>query len=141
MSFYPRRRRQAPPIIIISLIDVLIVMLVFLLVTTTFRSQPAVKLELPESSQGLKAGAGAEKPPLEVTIAAGEPHFYVGTRPVTEVKLLSELKSAAAADPDVHLILRADREARWGLVVKARDFAQQAKIKSVKAYTKAAGGR
>ena len=136
MKFYPRRRRTAPAIIIISLIDVLIVMLVFLMFTTSIKNTPAVKLELPESSDSPKAGASAEKPPMIVTIAKSAPHFFVGNRAVTGDKLLGELQAAKQQDPQIRLVLRADREAEWGDVVKVMDFAKRAAITNVRAFTK-----
>lgn len=136
MSFYPRRRRTAPAIIIISLIDVLIVMLVFLLVSTTYKSQPSVKLALPEVGEAPKAGATDGKPPLIVTIAAQEPYYYFGPRAVTEEKLAGELRAAAAADPNLSLVLSADKAASWEKVARALQFARQAQIKSVRAFTK-----
>ncbi len=136
MKFYPRRRRTAPAIIIISLIDVLLVMLVFLLFTTTFKNTPAVKLELPESSQAVKSGAGTEKPPLVVTVASAEPNYYIGNRAVTADKLLGELKVAKTNDPAVRLVIRGDGDAAWRLVVKVLDFAKQSQITNVRAFTK-----
>ena len=73
MKFLVRRRRVAPAIIIISLIDVLVVLLVFLMVTTRFKNTPSVALTLPETREAPKAGAGPEKPPMIVTIAAAAP--------------------------------------------------------------------
>ena len=136
MKFYPRRRRNAPAIIIISLIDVLLVMLVFLLFTTTFKNAPAVKLELPESSEATKAGASTEKPPMVVTVATTEPNYFVGNRAVTADRLLGELQSAKAGDPQVRLVIRADGDAAWRLVIKVLDFAKQSQITNVKAFTK-----
>ena len=136
MKFYPRRRRNAPAIIIISLIDVLLVMLVFLLFTTTFKNAPAVKLELPESSEATKAGGGVEKPPMIVSVATTEPNYFVGNRAVTADRLLSELQSAKAGDPQVRLVIRADGDAAWRLVIKVLDFAKQSQITNVKAFTK-----
>jgi len=139
MKFYPRRRRSAPAIIIISLIDVLLVMLVFLLFTTTFKNAPAVKLELPESSEATKAGAGPERPPMIVTVAAAEPNYFVGNRAVTADRLLGELKAAKTNDPQVRLVIRGDGDAAWRLVVKVLDFAKQSQITNVRAFTKSKG--
>jgi biopolymer transport protein ExbD len=140
MKFYPRRRRSAPAIIIISLIDVLLVMLVFLLFTTTFKNTPAVKLELPESSDAVKTGASSDKPPLIVTVAPSEPNYFMGNRAVTADKLLSELKAARTTDPQVRLVIRGDGDAPWRLVVKVLDFAKQSQITNVRAFTKGKSG-
>jgi biopolymer transport protein ExbD len=136
MKFYPRRRRSAPAIIIISLIDVLLVMLVFLLFTTTLKNTPAVKLELPESSETARAGASQEKPPLVLSIRRETPRFFLGERPVPLDQLSAELRTSQQRDPTLRLVLRADRESEWGDVVKVLDLAKQASITNVKAYTK-----
>ena len=41
--------------------------------------------------------------------------------------------------PDLVLAIRADEKAPWGKVVKVRDAAAEAKIKSLVAYTKEPG--
>lgn len=139
MKFYPRRRRTAPTIIIISLIDVLLVMLVFLLFTTTFKNAPSVKLELPESSEAIRPGASAEKPPLIVTVASSEPYYYVGNRAVTADKLLGELKTAKTNDPLVRLVIAADGDAPWRMVAKVLDFTKQSQITNARYFTKLKG--
>ena len=141
MRFQPRRRRAAPAIIIISLIDVLIVLLVFLMVTTNFKNTPSVALKLPETGEAPKQGASNEKPPLIVTIANTQPQFFVGNRAVTADKLFNELKAAVADDPKLKLVLRADEEASWRDVVKVMDYAKQARIQNVRAFTRTAGSR
>jgi biopolymer transport protein ExbD len=136
MKFLARRRRVAPSIIIISLIDVLIVLLVFLMVTTSFKNTPAVALKLPETADALKTGASNEKPPVILTISPTAPNFYVGNRAVTTDKLLAELRSSVAADPQVRVVLRADEDASWRDVVKVMDLAKQAKVQNLKAFTR-----
>jgi biopolymer transport protein ExbD len=141
MSFYPRRKRAAPAIVIISLIDVLIVLLVFLLVSTTYRNQPSVKLTLPEVAEAPKAGATDSKPPLIVTIAASEPAFFIGNRAVTEDKLGQELQSAAAGNPDLQVVLSADKAAPWEKVARALQMTRRAGVKNIRAFTKGGAGR
>ena len=60
----------------------------------------------------------------------------MGNRAVTADRLLSELKSAKAGDPQVRLVIRADGDAAWRLVIKVLDFAKQSQITNVKAFTK-----
>ncbi|MBN8246244.1 MAG: biopolymer transporter ExbD [Verrucomicrobia bacterium] len=136
MNFYPRRRRTTPAIIIISLIDVLLVMLVFLLFTTTIKNTPAIKLDLPETSDAARPGASSEKPPLIVSIRRESPRFFVGERAVEAGQLPGELASARQQDPAMRLVLRADKEAEWGDVVRLLDLAKQAAITNVRAFTK-----
>jgi biopolymer transport protein ExbD len=134
MHFYVRKRRQTPAVIIVALIDVLIVLVIFLLVTTTFRQQNALKLQLPESSQAKQSGAN-DNPPFVVSIDTNGV-YYVEKMAITFDQLKDRLKSAAAKNPNLILAINADELAPWGKVVKVRDAAADAKIKSLVALTK-----
>jgi len=134
MRFYVRKRRTTPAVIIVALIDVLIVLVIFLLVTTTFKQQAALKVQLPDSSQSKKAGAN-ENPPFVVTINTNGVYF-VDKTPVTFDQLKDQLKSAVAKNPELVLAINADENAPWGKVVKIRDAAADAKIKSLVAFTR-----
>jgi biopolymer transport protein ExbD len=134
MHFRFRKRRTTPAIIIVALIDVLIVLVIFLLVTTTFKQQSALKLQLPESSQGKKTGA-TENPPFMVSVDTNGV-FYVDKTPVTFDQLKDRLKGAVAKNPNVTLQINADENSPWGKIVKVRDAAADAKIKSLVALTK-----
>jgi len=137
MRFLVHKRRNTPTVIIVALVDVLIVLLIFLMVTTTFKQQAALKLTLPESSQGKKAGA-TENPLLIVSIdAAGI--YYLDKLPKTFEQLQGELESQAAKNPKLVLAVNADEKAPWGKVVKLRDAAAAAHITSLVAFTKEAG--
>ncbi len=137
MNFYVRKRRATPSVIIVALIDVLIVLVIFLLVTTTFKQQAALKLQLPESAESKKPGAN-ENPPFIVSINTNGMYF-VGKLPVTFEQLEDRLKAAAAKNPKLVLAINADEEAPWGKVVKVRDAAAAANIKSLVAFTKQPG--
>ena len=134
MRFFVHKRRSAPAVIIVALVDVLIVLLIFLMVTTTFKQQSALKLALPESSQAKKAGAN-ENPPLVVSIDANG-IYYLDKLPRTFEQLQGELKSQSAKNPQLVLAIQADEKAPWGKIVKVRDAAAEAKIKSLVAFTK-----
>src|SRR5688572_30273424 len=110
MKFSARKKKSPPSIIIISLIDVLIVVLIFLMVTMTVKTQPAVKLTLPESKQ---AQSGASEKSLIVTIPKEGP-LYLGAQPVTLDKLQQRLAESVEKNPDVSLAIRADTEAFVG---------------------------
>ena len=102
MRFMVKKRRQPPAVIIVALIDILIVLLIFLLVTTTFRDQPAVKLELPTSTQ--KPTPGATDAGLIVTITKQVPYFYLGKQPIKLDALQSELNDAVRKNPQAQAI-------------------------------------
>jgi biopolymer transport protein ExbD len=134
MHFYVRKRRNTPTVIIVALIDVLIVLVIFLLVTTTFKQQSALKLQLPESAEAQKQGAN-ENPPFIVSVNTNGIYF-VDKLPVTFDQLENALKAAAAKNPNLVLAINADEQAPWGKIVKVRDAAAAAKIKSLVALTK-----
>jgi biopolymer transport protein ExbD len=136
MRFYLRRRRQAPAVIIVALIDILIVLLIFLMVTTTFKQQPALKLSLPESSQALKAGA-TETSPLIVSIDE-KGVLFLGRekKAMTLDSFKSELLAAVKKNPELKLAINADERAPWGKIVKVKDAAKEANIKTLYAFTK-----
>jgi biopolymer transport protein ExbD len=137
MHFLVHKRKQTPTVIIVALIDVLIVLLIFLLVTTTFKQQSALKLALPESSQAKKSGAN-ENPPFVVSID-DKGIYYLDKLPKTFEQLKTELVSQAAKNPNLVLAINADEKAPWGKVVKIRDAAADAKIKTLVAFTKETG--
>lgn len=136
MRFQVRKRRTAPAVIIVALIDVLIVLVVFLLVTTTFKQQPSLKLALPESSQAKKAGAN-ENPPMVVSLDAKGLYYIDRDQiPRTLEQVKEELAARAGRNPLLVLAINADEKAPWGEVVKLRDAAAAAGIKSLVAYTR-----
>ena len=137
MRFLVHKKRSAPAVIIVALVDVLIVLLIFLMVTTTFKQQSALKLAIPESSQGQKSGAN-ETPPFVVSIDTNGIYFLEKLS-VTYEQFRSELLKRAAKNPQLILAINADEKAPWGKIVKLRDAAAEAKIKNLVAYTKEAG--
>jgi biopolymer transport protein ExbD len=137
MHFYVRKRRTTPAVIIVALIDVLIVLVIFLLVTTTFKQQAALKVQLPDSSEAKKPGAN-ENPPFIVSIDTNGVYF-VEKMPVTYQQLQDKLKAAVGKNPNLALAINADENAPWGKVVKLRDAAAAANIKSLVAFTKQPG--
>lgn len=134
MHFYVRKRRTTPAIIIVALIDVLIVLVIFLMVTTTFKQQAAMKVQLPDSSQSKKSGAN-ENPPFVVSISTNGVYF-VEKNPVTFEQLEGQLKAAVAKNPNLTLAINADENSPWGKIVRLRDAAAAANVKSLVAFTK-----
>ena len=134
MHFYVRKRRAAPTVIIVALIDVLIVLVIFLLVTTTFKQQAALKVQLPESKESTKAGAN-ENPPFVVSVTTNGV-YVVEKTPVTFEQLQDKLKAAVAKNPNLVMAINADETSPWGKIVKLRDAAADAKVKSLVAFTK-----
>ena|SRR5947209_2600906 len=135
-----RHRRRAPSVIIVSLIDVLLVVLIFLMVTTTFKkAEPMLKLVLPESKQA-KPGVADSKPYL-IYISTNAPFFYVGERPVTLDHLQAELETAAKKDPQLKVLVKADKRSPLGEAIKIIDIANSAKVGAINFVTEKAVNR
>jgi biopolymer transport protein ExbD len=136
MHFRVRKHRTTPGVIIVALVDVLIVLLIFLMVTTTFKQQATLKVSLPESGQAQKSGA-SDNPPFVVTIKADDDKiYYLDKLAVTFDQMRSALLSKAEQNPNLILAINADEKAPWGKIVKVRDAAVEAKIKTFVAFTK-----
>src|SRR4051812_44551173 len=118
MHFTSRRpRHRVPSVIIVSLIDVLLVVLIFLMVSTTFKkAEPMLKLALPESKEA-KPGASDAKPFI-IYVSTNAPFFYLGERPVTLDRLQSDLTAAVKQDPQLKVLIKADRRSPIGESIK-----------------------
>jgi len=129
-----RRKHRVPSVIIVSLIDVLLVVLIFLVVTTTFKkTEPMLKLALPESKQA-KPG-GVEANPFVIYIATNAPYFYLGERPVTMDRLEADLKAAVKKDPHLKVLIKADKRSPIGEAIKILDLAKEANAGSINFVT------
>lgn len=133
MRFYIRKRR-APSIIIVSLIDILAILLIFFIVTTTFqKNQPQLQINLPESKTAEQAPAENSQP-LVLRIKSAE-QITLDEKPVTLESLADALKTLRAQAPARPIAMQADREAPFGVVVKALDALRDAGIKNIPAFT------
>lgn len=136
MQFYHQRRRTAPTIIIVALIDILIVLLIFLIVTTTFKTHPAIKLNLPESKQ-IKEGVSASTENfITISIDKKPPYFYLDGSALTQEQLETELKKRALGK-NIHFVaIEADALTPFEQIVKAIDAARAANLTNFSAFVK-----
>ncbi|NMB11136.1 MAG: biopolymer transporter ExbD [Firmicutes bacterium] len=116
-----RPARKKPNVQIVPLIDVIFFILVFFMLFTTFRTQPAgLNLELP------KAATSDKQSPSQVTVSiAADGRMYLGDRQVTSAALRSEVSKALQRRPDLFVVIRADKNARYDYVVQAMDDIRQ----------------
>ncbi len=132
-----RRRHRAPSVIIVSLIDVLLVVLIFLMVTTTFKKvEPILKLALPESKQA-KPGPSDAKPFI-IFVSSNAPYYYLGEKPVTLDRLQAEIDAAAKKDPQLNVMIKADKSTPLGIGIKIIDAAKLAHAGSINFITEKA---
>ena len=133
MRFYIRKRR-APSVIIVSLIDILAILLIFFIVTTTFRkNQPQLQINLPESRTAEQAPAENTEPAVLRIKSAAE--ITLDEKPVTLENLADALRTLREQAPARPIAMQADREAPFGVVVRALDALRDAGIKNIPAFT------
>ena len=133
MRFYTRKRR-APSIIIVSLIDILAILLIFFIVTTTFqKKQPQLQINHPESKTAEQSPA-EKSDPLVLRIKSSE-EITLDEKAVTIDTLTATLISLREKSPDRPIAMQADRDAPFGVVVKALDALKAAGVKNIPAFT------
>lgn len=124
------RRAVNYSINIASLIDILFLLLLFFVVTSSFVEHPNIKLALPSASN-------AEASTFEgviITISK-EGRLFMGKQSIGVSELGAILRSRVAAVDDPVLVLRADREVAYGVVVAVMDVARGAGLKRITALT------
>jgi biopolymer transport protein ExbD len=119
-----KRAKVMAEINITPFTDVVLVLLVIFMITTPLMLQPGIKLKLPKVSTA-ETDAGKS---INIMVDA-EGRIFVNDKPVQ----LAELKSAVAtrliSNPDTPVIVKADKEVKYEIVVKAIDAAKQAGAK------------
>lgn len=132
-GFYTRKRR-APVIIIVSLIDILAILLIFFIVTTTFKkTQPQLKIALPESKSAAAAEQKEEPVMLEVK---DEQTLQLDGQPVTLEALAVELRRVNEAKPDRGIALQADEGVPFRVIVRIIDALREAGIRNLPAFAR-----
>jgi biopolymer transport protein ExbD len=101
------------------MVDVVLVLLVIMMVSATYIVSQSLKVELPKTANG----ADSVQSLAAVTIAKTGGVYY-NQKPIAESELASKLKEAHASNPDVNLIVTADKEVPHGKVVHVIDVAR-----------------
>lgn len=129
LNLRPRPRRR-PVLNVTSLIDVLFLLLIFLMVSSTFLEHPAIELDLPQASTSEPVRVDS------VRLAIPEDgRLLLDGEEVGPAVLGERLREAAAGNPELLLILQADRGSDYGRVIEALDAAREAGVKRISAFT------
>ena len=101
------------------MVDVVLVLLVIMMVSANYIVSQSMKVDLPKAanSDGGAASVAA------VTIAA-DGTLRWSDEVVTESQLSERLRSAHADNPEVSLVVSADKRAAHGVVVRVMDLAK-----------------
>jgi biopolymer transport protein ExbD len=101
------------------MVDVVLVLLVIMMVSANYIVSQALKVELPKAGN---ADGGASS--LAVVTIAADGALRCNDEPVAEAALIRALQSAVAANPEVNLVISADKAAAHGGVVRVMDLAK-----------------
>lgn len=133
----PKRRKML--INLTSLIDVLFVLLLFMMVTTTFSTNTAVKVSLPD----VKGESIPEhEKALEIAVTRDEKIVFNGS-PVTLDKLPSQItfmtQVMKTGNPPVHF--KVDKGVAYGFVLKVMSEIKKTGVQTIMAITETEEGK
>jgi biopolymer transport protein ExbD len=117
------RARTIAAINVTPLVDVVLVLLVILMVASTYIVAQTLKVQLPRA----KSTDGTADKPTKVEILK-DGKLRWNEVPVQEAELPEKLKAAVDADPEVSLVVSADKEVQHGNVVHILDLAKLAGV-------------
>lgn len=130
MEFREKKGKESLGINITSLVDILFILLIFVLVSTTFLEQPALKIELPKAKS-----AGLENvQEIVVSISKGG-EIYFKNKPVNKKELEYSLQLEIKKDTQMPVVLRADKDVPYGLVIEVMDIMRGVGVKKLVALT------
>ncbi len=114
---FSRTTRRIPRPDMMPMVDVVFFLLVFFMLFTTLRTTPmGMDVELPRAVSGVPQ----EATQVEVSVNR-DGAFYVEGSTVTGRELREHIEQALQANPELFVIVRADRQVRYEHVVSALD--------------------
>lgn len=126
-----REKRVTKSIINLTpLVDMLFLILLFFLVTSSFIEQPNIKLELPSTKY-----ASTSKLEERVLTISQDGKLFFQNELVERKSLVTVLKNAFSKQDDKTLVLRADKNVPYGVVVDVMDAAKGAGLRRIVAPT------
>ena len=101
------------------LIDVVLMLVIFFMLTTTFVLAPGIKVDLPRGSSVQRAGETDR-----VVVVTKEGHIFYQDERLDLARLQAALQQAQKAQPDLRVVIKADKNALHGRVVEIMDMAK-----------------
>lgn len=105
------------------MVDIMLVLLVILMVASTYIVAQTLKVALPKAHA---TDGTAEKPNTVQLMKNGDMRW--NEQPIVKPELEAKLKEAIAVEPEMSLVVSADKEAQHGNVVEVMDMAKRAGI-------------
>lgn len=130
MEFKNKKGKESVGINITSLVDILFILIIFLLVSTTFLEQPALNIELPKAKS-----AGLENVQEVVVSVSKTGQVYLNNQPVDIKRLGTLLQVEIKKDEKMPVVLRADKDVPYGLVIEVMDIMRGVGVKKLVALT------
>jgi biopolymer transport protein ExbD len=129
------RAKTIAAINVTPLVDVVLVLLVILMVSSMYIVAQTMKVHLPKARM---SDGTAEKPTTVQLLKTGEMRW--NEQPVNESALEGLMRNAVAAEPEMSLVVSADKDALHGQVVHVMDLAKVAGITKFAINIMQAGG-
>jgi biopolymer transport protein ExbD len=117
------RARTIAAINVTPLVDVVLVLLIILMVSSTYIVAQTLKVQLPKA----RATDGTADKPTKVELLKDGTLRFNDTK-VTEAELTQKVKEAVVADPEMSLVVSADKDVQHGNVVHMLDIAKLAGV-------------
>ena len=135
MRFAQPRKGNRLIINVTSLIDVMFLLLIFFLVTSTFKTQPAIKLDLPRSTT-------AEPLPLgpAVIYLTYDGSIYLDEQRLAENEIVPALRQRLAEGGGDAIVMRSDERTEFGRVVRLMDMIKDSGFTQVNISARAEAG-
>ena len=102
-----------------SLIDVLFLLIIFFAVSTQFKEIPALDLSLPEAGSSTPQSQTAKELWVDE-----DGSMYLGSQPISLDSLGYVFSQVALTDTTGTIVLKADENAPYGILIKIMDQAQ-----------------
>ena len=98
-------------------VDIALVLLIIFMVTAKYIVSQSIPVDLPEAS----TATATPSPTMSLSIdRAGQ--FFLGSRPLSEDDLTTALRERYAEDPEVRVVIAADRTVQHGRFVRLVDI-------------------
>ncbi len=138
MSAYRNRRRKLmAEINVVPYIDVMLVLLVIFMITAPLLTQ-GVKVDLPQAAA--RPVNTDDRDTLVVTVDRGG-KYYLDDRAIGAAELQTKIAKILRIRPQTPVMIRGDRHAAYGEIVRAMALLQSAGAESVGLVTESPGSK
>jgi len=130
MQFLAKTKKRVI-INITSLIDVLFLLLIFFIVSSTFLEQPGMKLDLPKTEK-----LSAMRMEGHTLFVSSDSLIFLNDEAIDYNLLSKRLQEIAPETDEKGLILKADENVSYGLVIHMMDLAKESGVTKLIVATK-----